>query len=49
MDSDGLRVHGDLPRPELVARLVAAGVGVDSIDSHRQLEEVFMNLVGDSS
>jgi hypothetical protein len=29
-----------------VAELVAAGYGVESVDGHRQLEEVFMNLVG---
>ena len=26
--------------------LVAAGYGVESVDGHRQLEEVFMSLVG---
>jgi hypothetical protein len=29
-----------------VAELVAAGYGVESVDGHRQLEEVFMSLVG---
>ena len=41
-----LRVTGDLPRQAIVAELVAAGYGVESVDGHRQLEEVFMSLVG---
>jgi ABC-2 type transport system ATP-binding protein len=41
-----LRVTGDLPRPAIVAELVAAGYGVESVDGHRQLEEVFMSIVG---
>jgi ABC-2 type transport system ATP-binding protein len=41
-----LRVTGDLPRQAIVAELVAAGYGVESVDGHRQLEEVFMNIVG---
>jgi ABC-2 type transport system ATP-binding protein len=41
-----LRVTGDLPRQEIIAELVAAGYGVESVDGHRQLEEVFMTLVG---
>ena len=45
--ADGLlRVTGDRPRSELVAALVEAGVGVESVDGRRQLEEVFMSLVG---
>jgi len=44
-----LRVSGDLPRQEIVAELVAAGYGVESVDGHRQLEEVFMSLVGTAS
>ncbi len=44
-DGELIKVTGALPRPELVAELVAAGVGVDSLDGHRQLEEVFMSLV----
>jgi ABC-2 type transport system ATP-binding protein len=45
-EEDGLlRVTGKMPRAELVARLVAAGYGVESLDGRRQLEEVFMNLV----
>jgi len=44
-----LRVTGELPRQEIVAELVAAGYGVESVDGHRQLEEVFMSLVGTSS
>ncbi|GAA3631458.1 alpha/beta fold hydrolase [Microlunatus ginsengisoli] len=46
-DRDGLiRCHGPVPRPDLVAALVGAGIGVDFVDGHRQLEEVFMTLVG---
>jgi ABC-2 type transport system ATP-binding protein len=41
-----LRVTGDLPRRAIVAELVAAGYGVESVDGHRQLEEVFMSIVG---
>jgi ABC-2 type transport system ATP-binding protein len=41
-----LRVTGELPRQAIVAELVAAGYGVESVDGHRQLEEVFMSLVG---
>jgi ABC-2 type transport system ATP-binding protein len=44
-----LRVTGDLPRQEIVAELVTAGYGVESVDGHRQLEEVFMSLVGTTS
>jgi ABC-2 type transport system ATP-binding protein len=44
-----LRVTGDLPRQAIVAELVAAGYGVESVDGHRQLEEVFMSLVGTTS
>ena len=40
-----LRVSGDLPRQAIVAELVAAGYGVESVDGHRQLEEVFMSLL----
>jgi ABC-2 type transport system ATP-binding protein len=42
-----LRVTGDLPRQAIVAELVGAGYGIESVDGHRQLEEVFMSLVGD--
>ena len=45
-EDDRLRVRGELPRAELVARLVGAGHGVESVDGRRQLEEVFMSLVG---
>jgi uncharacterized protein (DUF697 family) len=38
-----------LARQEIVAELVAAGYGVESVDGHRQLEEVFMTLVGTAS
>ena len=41
-----LRVTGDLPRQAIVAELVTAGYGVESVDGHRQLEEVFMSIVG---
>jgi ABC-2 type transport system ATP-binding protein len=44
-----IRVTGDLPRQAIVAELVAAGYGVDSVDGHRQLEEVFMSLVSSTS
>jgi ABC-2 type transport system ATP-binding protein len=44
-----IRVTGDLPRQAIVAELVAAGYGVDSVDGHRQLEEVFMSLVTTTS
>jgi ABC-2 type transport system ATP-binding protein len=46
LDGKQLRVTGDLPRQEIIAELVAAGYGVESVDGHRQLEEVFMTLVG---
>jgi hypothetical protein len=29
-----------------VAHLVGAGYRVESVDGHRQLEEVFLNLIG---
>ena len=48
LDPDGLRVHGGLPRPELVRRLTEAGVALDAVDGHRQLEEVFLSLVGET-
>jgi ABC-2 type transport system ATP-binding protein len=41
-----LRVVADLPRSEIVAGLVSDGYRVESVDGHRQLEEVFMSLVG---
>jgi ABC-2 type transport system ATP-binding protein len=40
-----LRVVADLPRSEIVAGLVGDGYRVESVDGHRQLEEVFMSLV----
>ena len=47
VEEDGLlRVSGDRPRAELVAQLVGAGHGVESVDGRRQLEEVFMSLMG---
>ncbi len=47
-EPDGLdiRISGDLPRPQIVALLVASGFAVESVDGRRQLEEVFMSLVG---
>jgi ABC-2 type transport system ATP-binding protein len=48
-EGDLLRVTGDVPRQIIVAELVAAGYGVESVDGHRQLEEVFMSLVGTPS
>ena len=44
---DRLRVNGGMPRAELVRELVEVGFRVDSVDGHRHLEEVFLNLVGD--
>ena len=41
-----LRVSGVMPRAEIVANLVGAGYRVESVDGHRQLEEVFLNLIG---
>jgi ABC-2 type transport system ATP-binding protein len=41
-----LRVSGAMPRAEIVAHLVGAGYRVESVDGHRQLEEVFLNLIG---
>jgi ABC-2 type transport system ATP-binding protein len=41
-----LRVTGQMPRAEVVAKLVGAGHRVESVDGHRQLEEVFLSLVG---
>ena len=46
-DGARLRVRGTIARPELVARLVEAGVPVAAVDGRRHLEEVFMGLVGD--
>jgi ABC-2 type transport system ATP-binding protein len=48
-DGKLLRVTGELPRQAIVAELVAAGYGVESVDGHRQLEDVFMSLVGTDS
>ena len=44
-DGELIKVTGAVARPRLVAELVDAGVRVDCLDGHRQLEEVFMNLV----
>jgi ABC-2 type transport system ATP-binding protein len=44
---DRLRVKGGLSRADLVRELVEAGYRVDSVDGRRQLEEVFLSLVGD--
>ncbi|MET1004347.1 MAG: alpha/beta fold hydrolase [Propionibacteriaceae bacterium] len=46
LEGDLIRVTGDVPRAELVAHLVGHGHAVESVDGRRQLEEVFMNLVG---
>jgi ABC-2 type transport system ATP-binding protein len=48
-DGELIKVTGAVARPRLVAELVDAGVRVDSLDGHRQLEEVFMNLVDPQS
>jgi ABC-2 type transport system ATP-binding protein len=45
-EGDLIRVTGDVPRATLVAHLVRAGYGVESVDGRRQLEEVFLSLVG---
>ncbi len=45
-EGDLIRVTGDLPRSALVAHLVAGGHAIESVDGRRQLEEVFMGLVG---
>ena len=44
---DRLRVNGGLARADLVRELVESGYRVDSVDGRRQLEEVFLSLVGD--
>jgi ABC-2 type transport system ATP-binding protein len=41
-----IRVTGNLPRASLVAHLVKHGHAVESVDGRRQLEEVFLGLVG---
>ena len=46
---DRLRVSGGMPRADLVRELVEAGYRVDSVDGRRQLEEVFLSLVGDAA
>jgi ABC-2 type transport system ATP-binding protein len=43
-----LRVNGAMPRPDLVRELVSEGFRVESVDGRRQLEEVFLSLVGRS-
>ena len=43
---DRLRVNGDAAA-DLVRALVEAGYRIDSVDGRRQLEEVFLSLVGD--
>ena len=43
---DVLRVTSELPRADLVTQLVTEGFPVTSVDGRRQLEEVFMSLVG---
>jgi ABC-2 type transport system ATP-binding protein len=47
-ESSGLAVELDgLPRTELVAALVHAGVGVKTVTARRRLEDAFLNLVGE--
>lgn len=41
-----IRVTGAQPRADLVQHLVQAGYRIESVDGRRQLEEVFMGLVG---
>ena len=43
---DVLRVTGRWRRSDLVAQLVGEGYRLESVDGRRQLEEVFMSLVG---
>ena len=42
----GLRVSGQVPRADIVRELVSSGYRIESVDGHRQLEEVFLSLVG---
>jgi ABC-2 type transport system ATP-binding protein len=49
-DGSGLVVDIDgTPRPEVVAALVHAGVGVDRVVPRRRLEDAFLTLVGGDS
>ena len=48
--STGLVVElAGMPRRELVAELVRAGIGVDRVTPRRRLEDAFLALVGDST
>ena len=48
--SPGLVVDLDgATRPDLVAALVAAGIGVQTVTSHHALEEAFLGLVGEET
>ncbi|HEY8453885.1 MAG TPA: alpha/beta fold hydrolase [Natronosporangium sp.] len=50
VDGDGLVVDVDgLPRADLVAALVRAGVGVDRVVPRRRLEDAFLTLVGEDT
>ena len=44
-----LRVSGRVPRADIVGELVSHGYRVESVDGHRQLEEVFLSIVGGPS
>ena len=44
-----LRVSGKVPRADIVQELVSHGYRIESVDGHRQLEEVFLSLVGSPS
>jgi ABC-2 type transport system ATP-binding protein len=44
-----LRVSGRVPRADIVQELVSHGYRVESVDGHRQLEEVFLSIVGGPS
>ena len=46
IEEDRIRVAGSLPRAAIVQGLVAAGVALESVDGRRQLEDVFLGLVG---
>ncbi len=41
-----IRAEGEVARGEVVRILVDSGYAIESVDGHRQLEDIFMNLVG---
>ena len=46
VEGDRIRVSGPLSRAAIVQGLVQAGVALESVDGRRQLEDVFLGLVG---